>query len=211
MPLNTKDRLFDNCNVSAMPEREFQVLNALDVSIHRCFQKYEMMFQIVAQDRTDMTQSMCLLSWELVDWLERTRKILGLGAGLKKRDPAFQLAERSLREAEDLRHILQHLDQFLARSKETDTAPLGWVSANHCLRIEDGQIIELRNLVYTPGTVRGKDALLGTVELPSMMYDKVDYVTLQLGDKSVNLSNICRKLLKYYEILRNEVANKYPL
>ena len=50
-----------------------------------------LLWKIIAQDKVEMNQNLVLLTWELVDWLERTRKILGDGAGLKKKDTPFIL------------------------------------------------------------------------------------------------------------------------
>jgi len=51
---------------------------------------------------------------------------------------------------------------------------------------------------------------MGGVQLPKQMNDEVDYVTLQIDDQSLSVSEIIRKLLPYYELLRTQVAEKYP-
>ena len=205
MTLKPNDRLFDNADVASIPDREFRALNALDVSISRCLQKYEVIFQIVAQDKTEMNQSLVLLTWELVDWFERTRKILGCAAGLKKNESAFALITRSLKNAEEFRHVLQHFDGFLTRSQATDFAPLGAVSAIHMLA--DGS---MRTLVYNAGTARS-DTNMGSVKLPDKMNDPVDYVTLQIDGRELNVSEIARNLKTYYSSLRDRVSEKFPL
>ena len=204
MTLQQNDRLFDNADVASIPDNEFRALNALDVSISRCLQKYEVIFQIVAQDKTEMNRSLVLLTWELVDWFERTRKILHCAKGIKHNEPAFGLISRSLNAAEDFRHILQHFDRFLKRSYDTDFAPLGAVSAIHML--DDGSF---RALVYNAGTVLG-NTNMGSVQLPEQMIGPVDYVTLQIDGQELNISEIARKLLDYYTTLRNRVSKKYP-
>ena len=133
MSLKQNETLFDNVDVLAIPEREYRVLNALDVAIHRCLQKYELIFQIIAQDKTEMNRALVLLTWELIDWFDRTRKILGYGAGIKKKEPAFVLAYKELEKAEDFRNILQHFDNFIKDTQNNLYAPLGSVSAIHCL------------------------------------------------------------------------------
>lgn len=206
--MNKNDRLFDNVDVMSIPEREFRVLNALDVSIHRSLSKYEVIFQIIAQDRVEMNQNLVLLVWELIDWLERTRKILGYGAGLKKKDSAYVLVFNALGKTEDFRHILQHFDNFLNKSVQSMEAPLGAVSAIHWIGQNDEQG-EFRILTYNAGTIRGAGVELGGIEIPKNIQDKVDFVTLQLEGKSLNLSEILRRLLKYYEQLKKEIEKKY--
>ena len=185
MALTQCNRLFDEANIELIPDREFRVLNALDVSIHRSLHKYEVIYQIVAQDKTEINRNLVLLTWELVDWFERTRKILGYGAGLKKKDPAFGLIIRALGNAEEFRHVLQHFDSFLKRSMETDFAPLGAVSVIHSLG--DGSF---RTLVFNAGTVRGETDM-GATELPVRLHDQVDFVTLQIDGRTLNVSEIC--------------------
>ena len=203
--MKRSEQLFDSVDVSAIPDREFRVLNALNVSIHRCLSKYEVIFQIIDRDETEYNREIVLLCWELVDWFERTRKILGLGAGIKKNEPGYILTFRKLESAEQLRHKLQHFDRFINESKDPSVAPLGSVSA---IRIDSND--ELVCLVFTPGIVRSDDVGLGQFELPDKMVDKVDFVTLELNGERMNLSEVARELLKYCEYLRASIASKYP-
>ena len=204
MAIKQNEGLFDNVDIDSIAARAFRVLNALAVSIHRCLQKYEVIYQIIDQGKTDMNRSVVLLTWELVDWLERTRKIIGNGAGLKKKDPVLQLLTRSLDNAKDLRNVLQHFDQFLTRSMKSDFAPLGAVSAIHKL---DDETVEF--FVYNAGIVKG-ETHMGQVEMPEEFFDNVDYVTLQIDGLNLNVSEIVRKLLLFYSRFRDQLAEKYP-
>jgi len=204
MAIKQNEGLFDNVNIESIPDRDFHVLNALDVSIHRCLQKYEAIYQIIDQGKTDMNREVVLLTWELIDWLDRTREILNVGAGLKKKEPELQLLTRSLKNAKPLRNTLQHFKEFLPRSMKSDFAPLGAVSAIHKLDDETFDVF-----VYNAGIVRGKTDM-GQVKMPEEFFDNVDFVTLQIDNKSVNVSQIVRKLLPFYSRLRDQLAEKYP-
>ena len=203
--MKQSDQLFDAVNIAAIPDREFRVLNALNVSIYRCLSKYEVIFQIIDRNETEYNREVVLLCWELVDWLERTRKILGLGAGIKKNDPEYILTYKKLESAEQFRHSLQHFDKYINESNDSSAAPLGSVSA---IRMESKD--EIMAVVFTPGLVRGSGVDLGNFSMPEKMIDKVDFVTLELNGERLNLSEIARKLLKYYEYIRESTAVKYP-
>ena len=201
--MRSDERLFDNVAVETIPDREFRVLNALDVSLHRCMYKYEMIYQIVDQDKTEMSQNLVLLVWELVDWLERSRRIMHLGTGFSK-TPRFRKIENSLKSVTDLRNTLQHFDNYIKDSGTTDFAPLGAVTAIHRI---DSNVFRL--LVFNPGLLRA-DRNLGGAQIPKTMTDRVDYVTLLLDKFELNLSPVMRNLHGYYEELRKLVSNKYP-
>lgn len=201
--MRSDERLFDNVAVEIIPDRDCRVLNALDVSLHRCMSKYEVIFQIIDQDKIEMNQNLVLLVWELVDWLERTRRIMHLGTGFSK-TTKFRKIENSLRSVTDLRHTLQHFDNFIKDSRTTDFAPLGAVTAFH--RIDSD---EFRLLVFNPGLVRA-DTDLGGARIPETMTDRVDHVTLMLDKFKLNLSPVMRNLHGYYEELRELVSERYP-
>ena len=209
MSMKQGDRLFDNVDVLKIPEREYRVLNALDVCIHRCLYKYELIFQIIDKNKTELDSTLVLITWELIDWLDRTRKILGYGAGLNKKDPDFILTYQQLDKAEDFRHILQHFDGFINKTNGNSYAPLGAVTAINWLG-DKGQGNEFKILTFTVGNVRGVGVDLGSVEMPEIIKEKVDYVTLQFEDEKLNISEIAYKLLPFYESLRETIEIKYP-
>jgi len=204
MAIKQNDQLFDNVNVDSIPDRYFRVLNALNVSIHRCLQKYEAIYQIIAQDKTNMNRSVVLLTWELVDWIDRTKKILRNGAGLQKKGTEYQLLTRLLKNSTELRNVLQHFDKFLTRSMDSDFAPLGAVSVIH--QVDNDTI---KAMVFNAGVVRSKTDM-GRIEIPRVMHDDVDYLTLQIDGKSLNVSEVARKLLSFYSMLRDSLAEEYP-
>ena len=196
-------RLFDNADVLAIPDRQFRVLNALDLSIHRCLFKYEAIYQIIEQDRTELNRNLVLLVWELIDWFERSRRIMNLGTGFGK-NVATRKAKDSLKKVENLRHTLPHFDNFVKGSAEVDFAPLGAVTAIH-RSVEK----EFRVLVFNPGTVRGATNL-GKVRIPEKTVERVDHVTLLLEGQELNVSAVARDVLDYYEELRNQISKSFP-
>ena len=170
--------------------------------------KYEFIFQVVYQDKVELNQNVVLVTWELVDWLDRTRKILGYGAGLKKKNPAYILAIRELNKGQDFRNILQHFDNFIKDTTSSSYAPLGAVSAIHYMGEKEGKA-EFRTLVYNAGSLKS-DTEMGSVKLPKKMKETVDHVTLQFEDKYLNISEIIYKLLEFYKSLRFAVEERYP-
>ena len=52
---------------------------------------------------------------------------------------------------------------------------------------------------------------MGSVKLPDKMNDPVDYVTLQIDGRELNVSEIARNLKTYYSSLRDRVSEKFPL
>lgn len=206
-----RDRLFDNVDLTELNERELRVINAVDASIFRCLEKYEVVYQIIQKQKTGMISNLVYLVWELVDWLERTRKLLGLGVGFNRKTIYYINAISALKKLKLFRNELQHFDKYVSSSCGGNQALLGSVTAYayegkgnagkpECLRIESynlGLLIE--------------DKLLGSTKLPDKMYDFVDYVTLHLGTEAVNISEIMRSILTFYQEARLELAQKYPM
>ncbi len=205
------DRLFDKVDLESLNDRQLRVINAVDASIYRCLEKYEVIYQIIFQQKTEMTSNLVYLVWELVDWLERTRKLLGLGVGFDKNTDHYKEAVSALRVAEEFRHKLQHFDRFINSSVGDGQALLGSVTAFACEDIEpNGNCKSFRFESFNLGLLRGEKSL-GSMVMPDRMFDSVDYVTLHLGADSVNLSKILRKLLKFYQEARSELAHKHPI
>lgn len=209
--LARSDRLCDNVDVDSLNDRQLRTINAVDASIYRCLEKYEVIYQIIFQQKSEMAANLVYLVWELVDWLERTRKLLGLGVGFDRKTAYYKEAVAALREAEALRHKLQHFDKFVSSSIGEDQALLGSVTACVHEGIEpDGKHERLRVESFNLGLLRA-DKHLGSFEMAENMFDPVDHVTLHLGTESVNLSPILRKLLKFYQEARVELAQKFPI
>lgn len=205
------DRLFDNVNVASICDRPLRVINAVDASIYRCLEKYEVIYQIILQQKYEMANNLVYLVWELVDWLERIRRLLGLGVGFERKTVHYREAVLALKEAEDFRHKLQHFDKFISSSVGGDQSLLGSVTAIVNEGSEpEGIYATFRCVSFNLGLLSpGKS--LGSMEIPEKMSDAVDYVTLHLGSDSLNLSKILRKLLKFYQEARVELAQKYPI
>lgn len=206
-----RDRLFDNVDLNALNERQLHVVNAVDASIFRCLEKYEVVYQIILQQKSDMIGNLVYLVWELIDWLERTRKLLGLSVGFDRKTSYYKDTFLALKAAEGFRHKLQHFDRFVNSSVGGDQALLGSVTAWEYKGVDtEGSYENLKFTSYNLGLVVG-DKSLGYSELPEKMYDTVDYVTLHLGTDSVNVSEILRTLLKFYQHARSELAETYPI
>ncbi|MEL7181064.1 MAG: hypothetical protein AAFN63_14635 [Pseudomonadota bacterium] len=205
------DRLFDNVDIESLNDRQLHVINAVDASIFRCLEKYEVIYQIILQQKTDMASNLVYLVWELADWLERTRKLLGLGVGFDRKTIHYREAVSGLKKVENLRHKLQHFDRFVSSSVSNNQALLGSVTACVCEGIEStGKHKRLRFESYNLGLLRAEKSL-GSIEMPVRMLDTVDHVILHLGSESVNLSEILRKLLKFYQEARVELQQEYPI
>lgn len=202
--------IFDDADATKIPERYLHWLNAFDVAAHRALDKYELIYQAFEKPEQMTNREVACMTWELVDWLDRTRKILGSLAGLKRKDPLRILAERSLQEMVEVRNILQHFNEHIIEAITADFAPLGSISAIVITKKgDDGSVIELAMPFVAPGIVMGnKD--IGSVSMPGRARDDVDHVTLHLGEESANLSNVMYKLMDFYKQTRVELAEKYP-
>lgn len=206
-----KDRLLDNVNLNALNERQLRVINAVDASIIRCLEKFELVYQIILQQKSDMNSNVVYLVWELIDWLERTRKLLGLGVGFHRKASYYNDAFAAFQEIEEFRHKLQNLDRSVNSSVGENQALLGSVTAwVHEGKVSEGKCDNLRFESYNLGLIsEGKS--LGHSQLPDRIYDPVDYVTLHLGTEFVNLSKIMRMLLSFYQQARSELTGAYPI
>lgn len=69
-------------------------------------------------------------AWDTVDWLDRLRKLLGVVAGIKKKELWCQLAVRALADTEDIRNFVQHFDANLQTLVEGNYPLTGTVFAS---------------------------------------------------------------------------------
>jgi hypothetical protein len=68
-------------------------------------------------------------TWDFIDWVERLRKLLGYGAGLKKKEQWYKTLVAELGPIEHLRNFTQHMDGSLSECINSKTPLQGIVSA----------------------------------------------------------------------------------
>lgn len=145
------------------------------------------------------------LAWDLIDWLERARKIFGAVTGVPKKNDFYSEIIRLLEPAETFRQILQHYDSEVVRRAVTDMYPImGSVVATFRL----GDAWCGRVLLSTPARFAGDKEInvAGARFIENGMQGDIDGITLSVTNHALNFSEILRaleleiiKLMKYLD------------
>lgn len=65
------------------------------------------------------------LGWDIIDWSEKLRKLLGAARGIKKKDLWFKSIEEKLNKLKEVRDFIQHFDSNLNKSNDVGITPMG--------------------------------------------------------------------------------------
>lgn len=133
------------------------------------------------------------LAWDVIDWLERTRKIFGAITGVPKKNDFYSSIMKLLEPAETFRQILQHYDSEVVRRAVTDMYPImGSVIATFRL----GDSWSGRVLLSTPARFIGDKEICvaGAKFIESGMKGDIDGITLSVTNHAVNISEILHGL-----------------
>lgn len=135
------------------------------------------------------------LAWDLIDWLDRVRKLLHVLAGVKReQQPWYRSAVRVLDQVEEMRHALQHFDRQMKQFIEGQYPLHGSVAATFPGRLAP---THTRILLSTPARfVADRKVTITQVSFPRRMEGEVDGITFSVGDRSIDLSEVMRVLEK---------------
>jgi hypothetical protein len=146
------------------------------------------------------------LAWDVIDWCEKLRKLLGYGAGLKKNGEWYIEVVSNLKCVEEARHIIQHFDKNINSNLSSAQPPLGHVTA--LIPSNSGFNVKIMNAgsFYLE---KGEEFKIGGFKMPSLIDPPVDHVTLFVGEHAVNLSELFRAIMKAKESFVKYIQKKY--
>lgn len=129
------------------------------------------------------------IAWDIIDWSDRLRKLLGFGAGLKKKEGWYIEICSHLGCVEDARNFIQHFDRSINANLGASIPPLGHVTA--LIPVARGFEVKVMNAgsFYIE---KGQDFKVGSFKIPKNIESPVDHISLFIGEHSVNLSELFR-------------------
>ena len=135
------------------------------------------------------------LTWDLIDWLDRVRKLLQIIAGAKReQQPWYRSAMQALGQVEEVRHVLQHFDERMKEFIEGEYPLHGAVTATFPGRLAP---THTRILLSTPARFAGDRSItIAQVDFLPKVEGEVDGVIFSIGRRSIDLSEVMRVLEK---------------
>lgn len=148
------------------------------------------------------------LAWDLVDWLDRLRKLVRIIGGVKREQQAwYRLAMRLLANVEDVRHTLQHFDERMGEFVK-GTFPLhGSVTGTFA-----GTSAPTRGrvLLSTPARyATDRDVTIAQIELLQEVEGEVDGIIFSIADLSIDLSEVVGGLANVKAGMAASLFEKY--
>jgi len=131
-------------------------------------------------------------AWDIVDWLDRLRRVLGVIAGVKK-EAWYKLLMKSLAEVEDVRHHLQHFDKRLEELVGGSYPLMGALIAS--FPATPGRYTKF--LLSTPVRYVADTAIrIHWFRHPDVVRGEVDRVTFSVASVAINLTDIMVRVRK---------------
>jgi len=144
--------------------------------------------------------------WELVDWVDRLRKLLGYAAGLKKQEEWYKNLTRDLKSVTQIRHFIQHFDGELNKYVSGSFPLMGTILAT--FPVPDGVCMEI--LLSSPAkTPYDENTTIHDFKFPESATGEIDHITFCLEKKSVNISNLIQSIRNGKENMIGYLENEY--
>lgn len=145
-------------------------------------------------------------AWDIIDWMERLRKVLSVSAGIKKNDDWYRAIMSDLPQVEEVRHFLQHFDCQIGKLVDGSYPLMGSVIARYPL--ENGSYTRI--LMSTPIRYADDNKILvrGFV-VPIAMEGDVDCIVLSIAEKWINISLLMTSLRKAQKRFAQYLLDKY--
>lgn len=147
-------------------------------------------------------------AWDIVDWSERLRKVLGCIAGVKKKAGWYSEAVKALSEIAAIRNFIQHYDREIKSFIHGSYPLMGAVIA--CYPIDDSshytRIVlstPLRSVYHQDVNISGMPDPNGGVKSP------IDKVRFSIAGKFVDLSALNRALQRVLQSMKAELTVQY--
>ena len=192
--------------IENVDKRKHVLFNSLEFTFTQIESRYNALVgEFLRYEDTNQSIGVSL-AWDIVDWCERLRKLLGLGAGLKKKEQWYVDVFSHLECVEEARHFIQHFDKSINSNLEEAVPPLGHVTA---LMLSNGGFdVKIMNAgsFYLE---KGEKFKIGGFKMPDSIVPPVDHVSLFVGQHAVNLSELFRAVMKAKEEFTVYIRNTY--
>lgn len=193
--------------IENIDKRKHVLFNSLEFVFSQINTRYELLVEhFLLHDESDQSIGVSL-AWDIIDWSDRLRKLLGNGAGLKKKEDWYVEIISHLESVEDARHFIQHFDRSLNANLAESKPPLGHVSA---LFPRENNAFEVK--VKNAGSFyleKGERFKLGGFRMPASIEFPVDHISIFIGEHSVNLSELSRAVMRANKSFTEYIRNTY--
>lgn len=149
---------------------------------------------------------MVSLAWDLVDWCDKLRRVLGSPAGLEKKLDWYKRLVKILRNTEDMRHFLQHYNAELERFVVGSFPLMGTVYA--CFQSSDG--LYTRVIPSTPiASAYHEDVRICGFEIPDHLASPFGNLCFSIATMALNLSEVVAKLRAVADDMKSHLRDRY--
>jgi hypothetical protein len=146
------------------------------------------------------------LAWDIVDWMDRLRKILNSVSGVKRKTGWYKDLTDALSHAESLRNLFQHFDGNIKKFVDGSYPIMGSITAIY----QSGAGAYARVVVSTPARFAGDSEMhIEGFVLPTSATKPLENVTLAVGKDFANLTAIFQSIERARPAFAAELKSKY--
>ncbi len=145
-------------------------------------------------------------AWDVVDWLDRLRKLFGAVSGVKKKDEWYVEAMKVLKTTSETRNFLQHYDSELKYFIENKAALLGNVIANY--QSDQGWYLRSITSSYSYGLDQEEYSIPG-FNIPDKVSKPIESITLSIAETNFNISKTIEAMRPCIEEYKTSMLHKY--
>jgi len=144
-------------------------------------------------------------AWDVLDWLDRLRKVLGGLAGVPKGENWKQSLRKSLESAEKVRNKIQHFDVTLNEILRKTYPPMGALLAGFP---SEGHL-HMRILVSTPARFASDDSIAIAIPAFPGVLSHADGIYLSVADEVACLSEMAKAVWDAREKFSAYIKERY--
>ena len=176
---------------AVLSKRSKLSIHAIDFAFKSAIDRYARLEGILLEypPVSDGTNAISM-GWDMLDWCEKTRKLIEVGSGFKKKAEWCQTFIRKIRPIENVRSFIQHLDKELSLCTKESLPLLGLLSASVQFPKERGYCI----LVALPDGhkhehTQEKDQVL-CFDTQEPFSPPIDHIRMMIGQYRLDLTRM---------------------
>jgi hypothetical protein len=189
-------------------ERAHAILNSVSFCFAQIHTHYERICNLIEfYHQRPEPEDVIGAAWDVIDWVERLRKLLHKGAGIKKKEAWYQAAIRKLEPAEEIRCFLQHFDTGIEECLRSQLSVFGYVAACRVAPDASGWEFLVANSDRERLTdLRDRDVWFRK-DIP--FSPPVDHIRLLVVGRTANLTVLYKVVIQIEESFQDFVGRTY--
>ena len=146
-------------------------------------------------------------AWDVVDWIDRLRKVLGAVAGVKRKEDWYRETMKAVGCAKQMRDFFQHYDRSLTTFVDGGYPLMGSVV---CSFPADNGGAYRRVVMATPVRYAGDPGVcVGGIAKTAHASGKVSSIILSIADRFIDLSDVTSTLREGQRHFAAYLADRY--